>query len=185
MDEGAPRGEEVEVVVTYLEMTTRPAVRLAPPPVGAPVWLVRSLDPPLRWFYHLYEVVGAAHEWTDRYQDDPEHLRAMLHDDDIHLWVMMHDGWPGGFFMLDHRDRGICELAYFGVAPELLGRGYGKWLLSEAVRAGWDREGVEKLTLNTCSLDHPRALPLYQRAGFLPVRRETVRRVPAAPGAPR
>jgi hypothetical protein len=29
------------------------------------------------------------------------------------------------------------------------------------------------MTVNTNSLDHPRALPLYQKAGFVPVRRET------------
>ena len=34
------------------------------------------------------------------------------------------------------------------------------------------------VTVNTNSLDHPRALPLYQKAGFAPVRRET-----AQPGA--
>ena len=41
----------------------------------------------------------------------------------------------------------------------------------------WDREGVRRMTVNTNSLDHPRALPLYQRAGFEPVRRETHSRV--------
>lgn len=169
-------GDEVEVVVTHLEMTERPSGIHVPVPLGASISLVRSVEPPLRWFYHLYDVVGASHEWTDRHGDDPEDLQAMLHDGDIHLWVMMHDGWPGGFFMLDHRDQGVCELAYFGIAPELLGRGYGKWLLSEALRAGWGRPKVGKMTLNTCSLDHPRALPLYQRAGFRPVRRETVMR---------
>ena len=41
---------------------------------------------------------------------------------------------------------------------------------------GWDRAGVTKMTLNTNTLDHPRALALYQRMGFVPVRRENKRR---------
>ena len=41
----------------------------------------------------------------------------------------------------------------------------------------WDRPGAARVTVNTNSLDHPRALPLYQKAGFVPVRRETRSRV--------
>ena len=31
---------------------------------------------------------------------------------------------------------------------------------------------IERLTVNTCTLDHPRALPLYQRLGFTAYNRE-------------
>jgi hypothetical protein len=31
---------------------------------------------------------------------------------------------------------------------------------------------ISKLLVNTCTLDHPRALPLYQRLGFTPYSRE-------------
>ena len=31
-------------------------------------------------------------------------------------------GWPGGFFMLDTRQRGICNLAYFGLVQKALGQ---------------------------------------------------------------
>ena len=174
-------GEVVEVSVTTLEMTARPAGPFPPAPMAAPISLVRSVDPPLRWFYHLYDVVGERHEWTDRHGDRPEDLQLILHDPDVLLFVLMHDGWPGGVFMLDHRDRGACELMYFGVAPELLGHGYGKWLLGEAVRAAWQREGMARMTVSTNTLDHPRALPLYQRAGFRPVCRRTETRVLTRP----
>jgi hypothetical protein len=32
--------------------------------------------------------------------------------------------------------------------------------------------GIPKFKVNTCTLDHPRALPLYQRLGFVPYARE-------------
>ena len=51
------------------------------------------------------------------------------------------------------------------------------------VAGGIGREGVEKLTLNTNSLDHPRALPNYQRLGFVPVRREERTRTLTRPRA--
>ena len=46
-----------------------------------------------------------------------------------------------------------------------------------AVLEDGDRRPLGLVTVNTNSLDHPRALPLYQKAGFVPVRRETHRRV--------
>jgi hypothetical protein len=33
------------------------------------------------------------------------------------------------------------------------------------------RPGVRRVHVNTCSLDHPAALPAYLKAGFLPYRR--------------
>ena len=41
-----------------------------------------------------------------------------------------------------------------------------------AIVAAWC-VGANKLTVNTCTLDHPKALGLYQRAGFVPVRQVT------------
>jgi hypothetical protein len=40
----------------------------------------------------------------------------------------------------------------------------------------WERP-IERMTVNTCSLDHPRALATYQKWGFAPVRREQHQRV--------
>ena len=50
-------------------------------------------------------------------------------------------------------------------------RGLGGWLLQSAIELAWDK-GPKKLTVNTCTLDHPKALPLYQKMGFQPTRRE-------------
>jgi GNAT superfamily N-acetyltransferase len=71
---------------------------------------------------------------------------------------------------LDFRDAGECELAFIGLVPELAGQGHGKWLLAEAVHRAW-REGVERVHVHTCSLDHPAALSAYRRAGFTPFKR--------------
>jgi GNAT superfamily N-acetyltransferase len=84
----------------------------------------------------------------------------------------------------DFATRGIVpmiDLAYFGLVPEAVGQGLGRFLLETAVHLAWDRPGATRVTVNTCSLDHPRALPLYQRAGFEPVRRETRRRPRRSP----
>jgi GNAT superfamily N-acetyltransferase len=71
---------------------------------------------------------------------------------------------------LDFREPHGCELAFIGLIPELSGKGHGRWLLAEAVRLAW-REGVERVHVHTCSLDHPAALAAYRRAGFTPFKR--------------
>ena len=173
---GDGRREEVPVTITFLEMDHRPEGPQPPLPSGVPISLMRAVDPPVRYFLYLYDFVGERFHWTDRHADDHEALREVLHDEAVSLFSVMWDGWPAGLVMLDWREEGACDLAYFGIAEALHGRGLGRWLLGAAVRMGWEREGVRRMTVNTCSLDHPRALPLYQRAGFEPVRRvETTR----------
>ncbi len=66
---------------------------------------------------------------------------------------------------LDFREAHECELAFIGLVPELSGKGHGKWLLAEALRLAW-RDGIRRVHVHTCSLDHPAALAAYRRAGF-------------------
>ena len=166
-------GDTVECVVTYLEMTARPSrppPHLPPGPVSA---LVAAEAPPVWYFLALYDVVGVEHEWVDAHERPQNELAKWLADPRVVLYSFMRAGWPHGFFVLDAREAGVCEIAYFGLVPEAQGRGLGSFLLETAVHMAWDRPGVAKVTINTNSLDHPRALPLYQKVGFVPVRRET------------
>jgi GNAT superfamily N-acetyltransferase len=45
------------------------------------------------------------------------------------------------------------------------GRGIGGWLLTSVIRRGWER-GAGRVTVNTCDLDGPAALPNYRARGF-------------------
>jgi len=173
---GGKAGDTVEVTRTYLEMTARPG-SLPPRPVNHPVALVSADRPPVHYFLYLYGSVGAAYDWTDWFREPETRLEEFVSDPRVVVYTMMLDGWPGGFFMLDWREPGLCDLAYFGLMPEARGRGLGPWLLGEAIDAAWSRDGVERVTVNTCTLDHPAALPLYQKLGFRPHRRETEARV--------
>lgn len=170
-------GERVDYVVTYLEMEARPAYPRPHLPAGAPSALIAAERPPLWWFLTLYDTVGAAYEWTDQRALPPADVEAFLADPDVGLYTLMRAGWPHGFFVLDGRVRGVTDLVYFGLVPQVIGQGLGRFLIQTAVHMAWDRPGTARVTVNTNSLDHPRALPLYQKAGFAPVRRETRTRV--------
>lgn len=166
-------GDEVDYVVTYLEMTERPRAPVPARPVNVNTALLCAEDPPADYFLYLYQAVGADYEWTDWLRCSPSELQDFVSHPDILLYTLMVDGWPGGFFMLDGSEPEVCDLAYFGLVPQAIGRGLGHWLLATAVDIGWDRPETQRMTVNTNTLDHPRALGLYQRVGFRPVRRET------------
>ncbi len=170
-------GERVEYRVTWLEMTERPRFGWPRLPVGRQAVLLRAETPPRWYFLSLYDAVGGDYAWTDMHDVPQDQMADWLGDPDVALFTLMGRGWPQGFFILDWRETGICDLTYFGLVPEVVGRGLGSWLLQSAILTGWGREGVGKMTVNTCTLDHPRALIQYQRFGFTPVRTEVHARV--------
>jgi len=53
--------------------------------------------------------------------------------------------------------------------PGYIGRGLGWYLLNWAIDIAWD-SSPQRLIVDTCTLDHVRALQTYQRAGFRPYR---------------
>lgn len=155
--------------VTYLETTALPP---APGPAPEGTALLRADRPPAWWFLALYDAVGAAHDWTDMHHWPRAEVEAYLHDPRAELWTLMGPGWPLGFFLLDGRAPPTAEIDYFGLVPEAVGRGLGRWLLASAVHHAWALAGTERVSVNTCTLDHPRALPNYLEAGFEILRRE-------------
>ena len=172
-----PAGTQVDYVITWLEMAARPSYPRPHQPMGTPAALLKADAPPPSVYLALYDAVGRHYAWEDMHAEAEDDLAAWLSDPNTALYTLMRGGWPHGFFLLDHRETGTCNLAYFGLAPEAVGKGLGRFLLESAVHTGWDMPGVERMTVNTNTLDHPRALGLYQRAGFEPVRRTEHSRV--------
>ena len=168
-------GTEVSYTVTYLEMPERPSFDYPHLPAGSSAALLKAHEPPVWYFLALYDAVGRDYAWEDMHAVPKQEIRAQLARSDV--FTLMEHGWPHGFFMLEDTEDGMVDLAYFGLVPEAVGSGLGGWLLKTAILTGWDRPGTRTLTVNTCTLDHPRALALYQKNGFLAVRRENATRV--------
>lgn len=165
-------GTKVDFFVSYMEMHARPEYP-RPAIVGSSqTALIRAERPPAWFFLDLYDAVGGEYEWNDRHEQPRDELQNWLKDDKVNLFSFLRLGWPHGFFVLDTREAGVCELAYFGLVPDAMGKGLGRYLLHTAVHTGWDQAGVKRMTLNTCTLDHPRAYELYSEAGFTLERRE-------------
>ena len=164
---------ELAAVVTYLEMLAPPAD--PPPPSG--LSLKRIEQPPLGLYRQLFRLVGSRWLWFSRLAMADGKLAAIVHDPAVELYSVVDEaGSDCGMLELDFREAGQCELAFIGLVPELAGRGHGRWLLAQALALAW-REGIARVHVHTCSLDHPAALGAYRRAGFVPVKR-TIERFP-------
>ena len=157
---------DLAAVVTYLEMLAPPAAAVPP----STLQLSRLSSPTAEQYRALFRKVGSPWLWFSRLVMPDEELEAIIRHPDVLLFEVAAVEAVVGMLELDFREEGECELAFIGLVPELAGRGHGKWLLAEAVRRAW-REGVARVHVHTCSLDHPAALSAYRRAGFTPYKR--------------
>ncbi|MEQ9519794.1 MAG: GNAT family N-acetyltransferase [Parvibaculum sp.] len=162
---------EIETTVTHLEMHTRPIVRSSTP--HGKLALIRAEAPPAHFFRYLYDTIGHKHFWVSRHVMEDAVLLDIIHDEKVHILVLHVNGVPAGFAELDLRTPSIADLAFFGLIPEFQGRGLGRFLLSSTIETAWMHHPT-KLTVQTSTLDHPRALRLYQRSGFTPTRQSHV-----------
>ena len=160
----------VTTTVTHLEMK-RPPPRLPPQPVGNRLALMRTEPMPLHFYRYLYDTIGEKWAWVERRGLSDADLAARVQKTGIEISVLYGNGAPAGYFELNFAELPVVDLVYFGLFPEWTGKGVGSWLLGCAVSEAFSR-GAEKITLNTCTLDHPAALPSYQKMGFEPVRQE-------------
>lgn len=159
---------EVATVVTTLRMTTRPPLRPMP---ASRLRLVRWRAPTPDRYRLLFRRIGAAWLWYSRLVMDDAALTAIIADERVEIYAVVEGGGIEiGFVELDLRHAGRCEIAYFGLVPELGGQQHGRWLMAETLARAW-RPGVTAVWVNTCTLDSPRALGFYRAQGFVAVRR--------------
>ena len=158
------------MTVTFLEMKGKPAVLPPPHPAGK-VALLKAERPPVHFYRYLYDTIGGPYYWVDRRRMGDAELAELIRHPKLELYVLYVSGCPAGMAELDFRDAHTGLIAYFGLMPEFIGKRLGYFFLYHTVANAW-LQPISTLLVNTCTLDHPRALPLYQRMGFSPYSRE-------------
>jgi len=167
----------MQVKRTYLELRDRAQFTGA---LGnfPDISIIRAKRPLPELYRQCYRAVGEAFHWRDRWDWTDAEITKHLTDPAIGLFVATrskgnHHADLAGWYELRHvpEDNSV-EIAYFGIVAAEFGRGFGKHLLSSAVRDAWAL-GPKRVWLHTCTLDHPNALPNYLARGFTPYRTET------------
>lgn len=163
-----------------IEPTTRVPVRVtflrmdAPPREPALAWpepveIVHRRDCTVAEYRALYETVGADYCWWLRRTMTDRDLEVLLKSPAVRITVLHVGGLVAGFHELDRSAWPMVNISYFGLLSHAIGRGLGRAFLRHAVDTAWGFD-ARAITVNTCTADHPRALPTYLAAGFNVVR---------------
>jgi GNAT superfamily N-acetyltransferase len=156
-----PAGK-VASIVTYLEMHRRPS---AAPGPGIPERALERLTDDVPRYRALFARIGHPWLWFGRSVMDDAQVLDILRHPDVEAYALVGDGVDIGLLELDFRPGDEAELLYFGLVPEITGKGIGRSLMEEAIRRAFERP-IRRFFVHTCSLDHPGALPFYVKAGF-------------------
>jgi len=155
----------METVTTYyLEMTSPGSLKGRGDSKGLQVCECEVKQHSFNRF--LYRLVGEDWEWTDKQSWSADDWKAYAENDNLRTWVAYFRGSPAGYYELQQQPGGNVEIAYFGLAPKFIGRGFGGYRLTHAIRSAWDWEGTRRVWVHTCTLDHPGALHNYQARGL-------------------
>jgi GNAT superfamily N-acetyltransferase len=154
------------VTITHLELAAVDWTRRGQAP-APPVAIERIAQPTAALYLDLYDRVGRPWLWYERRLLGDAALETLLSRPEHELHVARRDRELVGYFELDED-----EIVFFGLTPDYLGRRIGPWLLDRAIERGFAR-GSSRLVLTTNTVDHPRALDTYRKAGFRVVRSES------------
>lgn len=162
----------VPATVTFLEMHTRPSGWA--PRHGTDFELLKK---PLTadTYRQYYYGVGEKHNWLDRMVMPDEELLAKINAGNTDIYLMRINGLQAGFaeFVVEEH---FTEILYFGLFPNFVGKGFGHYFLQWVIEKAWSYPNTKWIQLNTCTLDHNNALPVYLKAGFVTVRTEEQQR---------
>ncbi|MEM9392416.1 MAG: GNAT family N-acetyltransferase [Pseudomonadota bacterium] len=162
---------KIATVVTHLEMTERPAERAAPDLPGLVLEKVTEPDPEA--YRALYLAVGGLPwMWFSRMALSTDALMTILRDQHVEILVLRDGDRAVGLLELDYRESAVCEIAFLGLVPDAVGQGAGRYLMNIALTRAWAKEGISRVWVHTCTLDHPSALGFYIRSGFTPIRQQ-------------
>ena len=157
--------DKIEITTTYLQMLKPPSV---PAKAGSriePLAVMRCNPPSVSFYRYLYDLVGRDWAWYERLTWSDAKLAATITAPTAHIYVLYVAGVPAGFCELDCERQDEVEIVYFGLATDFQGRGLGSYWIGWTVGRAWSFE-PKRVWLHTCTLDHPRALSIYQKVGF-------------------
>ncbi len=136
---------------------------------------LQFIDPPdfqINKFF--YKQIGIDYRWIDRLVWDEKKWINYVENPKVKTYVLQDkEDLIGYYEQIFHFEQKNCEIAYFGILKEHYGKKYGGFLLSESIKNSF-QNGIERVWLHTCSLDHKYALKNYQSRGMKVFKTETI-----------
>jgi ribosomal protein S18 acetylase RimI-like enzyme len=158
--------------IWYLELCD-PSWFLPGKAVDEPPSLEEMQVPDWRFNKYLYEWVGKDWNWKDKLSWTDDEWKQYINRAELRTFLAKADDDIAGYFELEFQPGKVMQISYFGLTPAFIGKGFGSWLLEQAVLISWLR-GAGRIWVHTCNEDHPAALPNYKNRGFRLFREEEV-----------
>jgi GNAT superfamily N-acetyltransferase len=155
------------VTVTFLEMHQQQVF-----PSALPNTSFDLLSKPIGVdeYRKYYYGVGQKYFWLDRMVMPDDELYQKINAENVHIFIFHVNSEPAGYIEFVKEEK-FVEILYFGLMPNFIGKGLGKYFLQWVIAKAWSYD-AHWIQLNTCTLDHPNALDTYKKAGFKEVRTE-------------
>jgi len=154
------------VITTYLEMRSPEQLR---PKLADERFQIREKKKP-DWVFNrdLYFRVGEQWRWVDKRPWSDEQWKKYAIARELRTFAAYYDESLAGYYELRREGDGGLEIAYFGLLPEFIGRGFGGALLTSAIEEAWRSTPTPlRVWVHTCNQDHPQALANYQARGMV------------------
>lgn len=160
------------VTVTFLEMPNKPSAPLQ----SAPDTSFELLHKPIAvsTYRELYYGVGEKWHWLDRMVMPDDELYQKINAANVEIFIFYVNNKTAGYIEFVTEEKYV-EIQYFGLLPDFIGKGFGKYFLQWVIQKAWTYN-PDWIQLNTCTLDHPNALDVYKKAGFAEVNKKTEER---------
>jgi GNAT superfamily N-acetyltransferase len=128
---------------------------------------VRLVNPPdfqLNKFF--YKQIGKKHRWVDRLIWNENQWIKYINNSNVRTYTLQDGNNLAGYFeqIIDQKKL-ECEIAYFGILQDYVGKRLGGYLLSQAIKKSF-AIGANRVWVHTCSLDHKHALKNYLSRGM-------------------
>ena len=137
----------------YLEMNLRG--EFCPSEVPEGLELRAVCDPVLN--ERLYREVGDG-MWVDRLLWKEEQWQQWVEREGLETYLVFYEGEEVGYVEFERQEGGSVEIVYFGLLPEMIGKGLGSAMLTMVVERIWGMEETARVWLHTCTEDHPLSL---------------------------
>ena len=157
----------------YLEITSIKNLKGKDKPSNKTILeLVDNKNYELNEFF--YKQIGKKHQWVDRLAWNEKDWIKYTSNENLKTYILKEDEELVGYFELIF-DKNECEIGYFGILEEYIGKSFGSYMLSEAIKIAFQKK-VKRIWVHTCSLDHQNAILNYKARGMKIFKTEVLKR---------
>ena len=122
----------------------------------------------------FYKNIGKKHRWVDRLVWDNLKWTSYLENQNVQTYVLkLYQDFVGYFELIQDSAKRSHEIAYFGIIEDYIGKKFGGYLLSEAIKISL-HNNFNRVWVHTCTLDHENAIKNYLSRGMKIFKEQTI-----------